>query len=137
MTLLLHCTMQSAALMGFSLVLIMSSSVGGRSTQIPSHFPSVSAILPHLILLLILPGRPAPIMTLSGVDMFCFVASIVSVVFVVPPLRNWIASCMPSAKMQELETVLSETEGLLRSALEEGTIDYAHYENNIHVHMWQ
>ena len=71
-----------------------------------------------------------------GYEMFGFAASIVSLVFLVPIVTNWVKEAMPSAKMSALDALFYQTEALLRSALEEGTIDYAYYDRNFRDRIW-
>lgn len=71
-----------------------------------------------------------------GYQMFGFAASIVSVVFLAPIVSNWVKEAMPSAKMNALDALLCQMEALLRSALEEGTIDYAYYDRNFRDRIW-
>ncbi|KAI0753328.1 hypothetical protein C8Q80DRAFT_1151572 [Daedaleopsis nitida] len=72
-----------------------------------------------------------------GYEMWGFAASIVGTIFCVPFLYAWLTGGLPSAKMEQLETLLSETEGLLRTALQEGTIEYDYYERKFESWMWQ
>ncbi|RPD57464.1 hypothetical protein L226DRAFT_163098 [Lentinus tigrinus ALCF2SS1-7] len=72
-----------------------------------------------------------------GYQIYAFAASVTSMVFLVPSVYSWFKGRMPSAQMRELEALLSETDALLRSALEEGTIDYNYYEEHFHRSIWQ
>ncbi|KAI0740808.1 hypothetical protein C8Q76DRAFT_689539 [Earliella scabrosa] len=69
-------------------------------------------------------------------DTWQFVASIVSTLFLVPIVYAWTKGPLPSRKMRQMEALLSETEHLLRSALQEGTITYDQYDKNIRQSMW-
>ena len=75
-------------------------------------------------------------MASAGFDTWGFVASIIGVIFLVPIVCGWVADMMPSAKMRNLDAVLFETESFLRTALEEGTIDYAYYDRNFSDRIW-
>ncbi|KAI0740796.1 hypothetical protein C8Q76DRAFT_709048 [Earliella scabrosa] len=66
-----------------------------------------------------------------------FVASILGTLFIVPMVYAWMKGPLPSIKIRQMETLLSETEMLLRSALEEGTITYDRYDKTLHPMMWQ
>ncbi|KAI0684917.1 hypothetical protein C8T65DRAFT_836245 [Cerioporus squamosus] len=71
-----------------------------------------------------------------GYQMVGFVSSVLATCFMIPTVRGWLRDAMPSAKMRVLDAVLSETEGLLRSAMEEGTIDYDHYDRYFRNRIW-
>ncbi|KAI0700980.1 hypothetical protein C8T65DRAFT_656992 [Cerioporus squamosus] len=71
-----------------------------------------------------------------GFQMFGFVSSVLATVFFIPTIHGWLRDAMPSAKMRHLDALLSETEALLRSALEEGTIDYRHYDVDFSSRIW-
>ena len=75
-------------------------------------------------------------MASSGFQTWEFVASVVGLIISVPIVYSWILDMMPTAKMRALDAVLSETETLLRSALEEGTIDYAYYDDQLRERIW-
>ena len=66
-----------------------------------------------------------------------FIASILGTLFIVPMVYAWMKGPLPSVKIQQMEALLSETETLLRSALEEGTITYDRYDKMIRPTMWQ
>ncbi|RPD57824.1 hypothetical protein L227DRAFT_655131 [Lentinus tigrinus ALCF2SS1-6] len=74
--------------------------------------------------------------TSMGIETWGFVASLIGTVFLVPQLWTWLKNAMPSSKMRELDVLLSETEGLLHSALAEGTITYAYYDRFFHTRIW-
>ncbi len=76
-------------------------------------------------------------MSSRGFEIVGFALSVLSALFLVPTICRWAQDAMPSAKMRVLDALLSETEALLRSALEEGTIDYAYYDENFNSTMWQ
>ena len=71
-----------------------------------------------------------------GFDIWGFVASIISLLFLIPIVRVWVVDMMPSGKTRALDAVLLETEALLRSALDEGTIGYAYYDRNFSNRLW-
>lgn len=72
----------------------------------------------------------------EGFQLFGFVASVVSTLALTQIVYVWLRDATPSAKMRALETMLSETEALLRSALEEGTIDYGFYDVSLRSRLW-
>ena len=74
--------------------------------------------------------------TSEGIETWGFVASLLGTVFLVPQICIWLKNSMPSAKMRKLDVLLSETEGLLRSALAEGTISYSYYDRFFNRRLW-
>ncbi len=71
-----------------------------------------------------------------GFETWGFVASVLGTLILIPQMCKWLERAMPSYKMRELDVLLSETEGLLRSALAEGTIHYAYYDSFFHTRIW-
>ena len=66
-----------------------------------------------------------------------FVASILGTLVIVPAVYAWMKGPLPSVKIRHMEALLLETETMLRSALEEGTITYDRYDTSIRPMMWQ
>ncbi|TFK85938.1 hypothetical protein K466DRAFT_600753 [Polyporus arcularius HHB13444] len=71
-----------------------------------------------------------------GFQMFGFVASVIGTAISFGAVYTWLRDAMPSAKMRALDALLSETEMLLRSAMEEGTIDYGQYDRFFRSRIW-
>ncbi|KAI0700982.1 hypothetical protein C8T65DRAFT_278566 [Cerioporus squamosus] len=118
---------------------------GGGFPQL--NTPTITAVVfqsPSLLLLSIRHTVPRcaaikswpTVMSGMGYEMFGFVISVVSTAFFIPKICGWVKSSMPSAKMSALDALLFETEALLRSALEEGTIDYGQYDRNFRSRIW-
>lgn len=73
----------------------------------------------------------------KGFEIWGFSASILGTLFLVPLIYAWSKGPLPSTKIRQMEVILSETEALLRSALQEGTIAYDHYDREFKSWLWQ
>ncbi|KAI0750527.1 hypothetical protein C8Q74DRAFT_1310679 [Fomes fomentarius] len=72
----------------------------------------------------------------KGYESWGFTASIISTIFLVPLLYAWTKGPLPSTKIREMESLLLETQNLLLSAIQEGTITYQLYESKLEDEMW-
>ncbi len=72
----------------------------------------------------------------KGYDSWSFTASILSTIFLVPLVYAWTKGPLPSTKIREMESLLLETQNLLLSAIQEGTITYQLYESKLDGEMW-
>ncbi|KAI0800217.1 hypothetical protein C8Q74DRAFT_398604 [Fomes fomentarius] len=72
----------------------------------------------------------------KGYESWGFTASIISTIFLVPLLYAWTKGPLPSTKIREMESLLLETQNLLLSAVQEGTITYQLYERKLEDEMW-
>lgn len=76
-------------------------------------------------------------MAAIGYEMFGFAASILGTAFLLIPFAYaLVTGGLPSARMQALDVLLNETESLLRTALQERTINYRYYELMFQEEMW-
>lgn len=74
-------------------------------------------------------------LTAAG-DNFSLAAGVLGVATAIPLLYGWFSRRLPSARMHVLERLLVETEGLFRSALEDGLLSDDHGLELLHSQIW-
>ncbi len=76
-------------------------------------------------------------MVSQAAENFGLVAGALGILTLVPLLWSWLRHRLPSARMKTLDNLLSETEGLFRSAIEDGLITNDRAFQRLHSRIWQ
>lgn len=74
-------------------------------------------------------------LTAAG-ENFGLAAGVLGVATAIPLVYGWFSRRLPSARMNLLERLLVETEGLFRSALEDGLLSDDHGLRRLHSQIW-